>query len=246
VAPSNGTLLDAVVAMADDALVLSHRLAEWSGRAPFLEEDLALANTALDTLGWARNLFEYAGELGGRTEDEYAYARDADEFANLLICELPGDDFAATYARQALLDVFHELWFEALAGGIDPFLAGFGARAVKEARYHARHSGGWVLRLAHGTDESRQRISEAFALMWPYAGELFEDFPGCTSLPLRSHVRAPWTARVAQVLDAAGLDLPGTPNQAPSGGRAGRHTAHLIAMLEPMQALARAHPGARW
>ena len=155
------SLLPAVVALGDDALVLGQRLAEWCSRAPTLEEDMAMANTALDFLSRARLYYGYANGLGGRDEDAYAFERDPREFTNLLLFELPGADFAAAYARQFLVDAFDELHSAALAQSADAALADIGAKAHKEAIYHRRHSAAWVVRLGDGTEESRWRTSGA-------------------------------------------------------------------------------------
>ena len=245
------SLLDAVVALADDALVLGHRLSEWSGKAPFLEEDLAMANTALDLLGRARLLYGYAEALGGRNGDAYAYLRDAPEFTNLLMFELPGDDFAAAYARQFLVDVFDDLYLAELAGSSDSTLAEIGGKAHKEAVFHRRHSSEWLLRLGDGTGESHARVQSALEDVWGYHPELFASGPGeqvlieSGMLPDRRALREPWLAAVGDTVAAATLTLPPGGSR-PGGGRAGVHTEYLGIMLAEMQHLPRSYPGARW
>lgn len=243
--------LNAVVALADDALVLGHRLSQWSGKAPFLEEDLAMANTALDLLGRARLLYGHAQALGGRNEDEYAYLRDAPEFTNLLIFELPGDDFAAAYARQFLVDVFDDLYLAELAGSSDAKLAEIGHKAHKEAVFHRRHSGAWLLRLGDGTEESHARMQTALEDVWGYHPELFDSWPEERPLidggilPDRRALRELWLAAVGETVIEATLTLP-LGGRRPAGGRAGVHTQHLDTMLAEMQHLPRSYPGARW
>ena len=245
------SLLDAVVALADDALVLGHRLSEWCGKAPFLEEDLALANTALDMLGRARALYGYAQALGGRNEDDYAYLRDAPQYRNLLIYELPGDDFAFAYARQFLVDVFDDLYLAELVGSADAALAEIAANSHKEAVYHRRHSGEWLLRLGDGTEESHRRMQAALEDLWAYQAELFDTasaeqpLVAAGILPDRGGLVEPWAAAVGKAIRAATLAVPANGVRV-AGGRAGVHTEHLGIMLAEMQHLPRAYPGARW
>lgn len=245
------SLLQAVVALGDDALVLGQRLAEWYSRAPSLEEDMALANTALDFLGRARLYYGYAKSLGGRDEDAYAFHRDAREFTNLLLFELPGRDFAAAYARQFLVDAFDALHSGELAQSADGALADIGAKAHKEALYHRRHSAAWLVRLGDGTDASRSRMQQALEAVWGYRQELFVNAP--TERPLveqgvlpdRAKLLAAWRQAVAATLEEATLSMP-QDGWAVDGGRQGIHTEHLGLMLAEMQHLPRSHPGAKW
>ena len=245
------TLLNAVVGLADDALVVGHRLSEWCGKAPFLEEDLAMANTALDIIGRARLLYGYAETLGGKTEDAYAYLRDARQFTNLLIYELPGADFAEAYARQLMIDVFDELYFGAMRKSQDATLAGIAEKSFKEAAYHARHSTDWLLRLGDGTIESHHRMQDAFDSMWGYYPELFVDQADHVSLvesgvlPVRAELEADWLQSMAERLEQATLEMP-ADDWSVGGGREGVHTEHLGFMLAEMQHLPRAYPGATW
>jgi ring-1,2-phenylacetyl-CoA epoxidase subunit PaaC len=164
-----------VLRLGDDNLVLAHRLGEWISRAPELEEDIALANIAIDHLGQARALLTHAGALEGqgRSEDDLAMLRTEREFTNLLLVEQPNGDFATTMARQLLLDAYQVPLWEALTASSDEVLAGIAAKALKEARYHLRHSSGWVIRLGDGTDESHDRMQRAVDLMWRFTGEMF-------------------------------------------------------------------------
>ena len=250
-AGADSSLLEATVALADDALVLGHRLSEWCGKAPFLEEDLAMANTALDFLGRARLLYGCAESLGGRSEDQYAYLRDAPEFTNLLICELPGADFAAACARQFLVDAFDDLYFPQLAASADSGLADIARKAAKEAAYHRRHSSQWVLQLGDGTEDSHARMQAALDNVWGYHWELFDNSPAerpliaAGVLPDRQALREPWREAVAATVAQATLRLPASRWRV-DGGRAGIHTEHLGFMLAEMQHLPRTYPGARW
>jgi ring-1,2-phenylacetyl-CoA epoxidase subunit PaaC len=237
----------------DDRLVLGHRLSEWAGHAPILEEDIALGNVALDLIGQAQALLGLAGEAEGRGRDAdaLAYFRDAVEFRNALLCELPRGDFAVTMVRQFLFDAYDVLLTERLAASAHAELAGVMAKAHKEARYHVRHSGDWVVRLGDGTDESRARAQAALDALWRYAPELFvPDAVDAAALAAGigadlDALRPEWERRVREVLDEATLRPP-AGGFAARGGREGRHTEHLGRMLAEMQIVARSHPGAAW
>lgn len=236
-------LLTYVLQRADDALILGHRLSEWCGHAPSLEEDMALANIGLDLLGQARSLYSYAAELegAGRDEDAYAFLRDAGQFRNLLLLEQPNGDFAVTIVRQFFYSAFADPYWRAMMASSDPTLAAVAAKSEKESAYHLRHSSEWVIRLGDGTAESHRRAQDAVDLLWPFTGEMFEPeaFADTTAL------QAIWRQTLAAVLAEATLALPsGTWMQ--RGGRAGRHTEHLSRLLADMQVLPRSHPGATW
>ncbi|GAA0816228.1 1,2-phenylacetyl-CoA epoxidase subunit PaaC [Spirilliplanes yamanashiensis] len=217
--------------LGDDALIAAQRLAEWCASAPELEEDLALANIALDQLGAARLFLSYAGEADGRTEDDLAYLRDDREFRNCLLAELPNGDFAVTMAKLLFLAAAQKLRYDALAAGPDARLAAIAAKTRKETAYHLDHAARWVVRLGDGTAESHRRMQDAVDALWPYTHELGE--------------RAAWLALVEPVLAEATLDRP-ADGWAPAGGRDGVHTEHLSYLLAEMQVVHRAHPGARW
>jgi ring-1,2-phenylacetyl-CoA epoxidase subunit PaaC len=242
-----------VVGLADDALVLGHRLSEWSGRAPMLEEDIALSNLALDLIGQARLYYAYAGEIEGkgRSEDDLAYFRDARDFRNVLLVEQPNGDFAATMMRHLLYASFMHPYLEALAKSHDVRLAEIAAKAVKEMAYHVRHAEGWVVRLGDGTQESHRRLSQALTDLWPYTGELFQVETGEAALApsriavTRDDIAPMWKAKLARVFADAGLDWP-AGGTAQTGGRSGLHTEAFGKMLAEMQSLARAHPGVTW
>jgi ring-1,2-phenylacetyl-CoA epoxidase subunit PaaC len=239
--------------LADDRLVLGHRLSEWCGHAPILEEDIALANIALDLIGQASLLLKLAGEVEGkgRNEDALAYFRDAIEFRNAQLVELPNGDFAVTIVRQFLFDAWDVLVLERLTTASKQTLAGIAAKALKEAKYHLRHTAEWVRMLGDGTVESHARAQRALDDLWPYTAELFlsdaidaEAVGSGSGVDVES-LRPRWRQTVDQVLGEATLTVP-KDGFAPRGGRTGRHTEHLGRMLSDMQSLARAHPGAAW
>jgi ring-1,2-phenylacetyl-CoA epoxidase subunit PaaC len=246
-------LFSYVVALADDALVLGHRLSEWSGQGPLLEEDIALSNLGLDLIGQARLLYAYAGEIEGqgRDEDALAYRRDEHAFANVLLVEQPNGDFAATMVRQLLYAACMHPFFEALSRSGDARLAEIGAKAVKEMAYHVRHSAEWVIRLGDGTEESHARTAAALEELWTYTGELFAMDEGELRLAAagvavdRAAIRPKWDASIDRVLGEATLRRP-VDGWMQMGGRAGRHTEHLGHLLAEMQVLNRAHPGVVW
>lgn len=239
--------------LADTALINGHRLSEWCGHAPVLEEELALANIALDLIGQARSLYSYAGEVEGkgRDEDDLAYLRDVASYRNLLMVERPNGDFAVTIVRQLVLSAFMHPYWEAMTRSRDSMLASIAGKAVKEVAYHLRHCGEWTARLGDGTPESHGRASAALEELWPYTGELFETDEvereliavGIAADP--SALRPAFEATLARVLSEATLVRP-TDGWMQSGGRNGRHTEHLGHVLAELQYLQRAYPGASW
>ena len=239
--------------LGDDALILGQRLAEWCRNAPFLEEDLALANTALDFIGRARFLYDYAADLEalGNSEDHFAFERGAAEFRNLQLFELPRGDFAFSMARQYLFDEFDQLYQEAMASSVDARLAGVAGKARKETDYHLRRSRHWLLRLGDGTEESHSRASAALETLGPFVLELFEMDALETSLarngvcPDRSALEAPWRNAVAATLNDARLAWPAA-ERAVTGSRLGEHTEHLEPLLAELQEVTRAMPGLEW
>jgi ring-1,2-phenylacetyl-CoA epoxidase subunit PaaC len=232
--------LEFVLGLGDDALVTAQRLAEWTSRAHDMEEDIALANIALDHLGVARELLTYAGELegAGRTEDDLAFLRDAPDFRNVHLAELPNGDFAKSIVKLLFLSTFSFCLYGRESASSDQRLAGIAAKAVKESAYHRDHATRWTIRLGDGTEESHRRMQTALDELWPYTDELF-DLEECADL------RPQWTAMVAEVLAPATLDRP-ADSAAVTGGRRGVHTEALTELLAEMQVLHRAHPGARW
>ena len=239
--------------LGDDALVMAQRLAEWVSRAPELEEDVALANIALDLLGQARALLSYAGEVEGRgrTEDDLAYFRDEREFSNLQITELGCRDFGEAIARLLAFSGYQFELYQRLQHSRDEILAAVAAKAVKEVAYHRDHATQWTLRLGDGTEESHRRMQAGLVRVWPYTDEMFRADPAGQALAADGRavdavdLRPAWADYVTGVLREATLTWPETA-AAPGGGRQGRHTEQLGHLLAEMQYLARCHPGARW
>jgi ring-1,2-phenylacetyl-CoA epoxidase subunit PaaC len=225
----------AVVAHADDNLVLAQRLGEWISHAPDLEIDIALGNIALDHLGVARALYTRAGEIEGegRGEDHFAMGRTEREFLNLLLVEQPNGDFAQTIVRQFFFDVYQRSLWEDLSGSDDDTVAGVAARGRKEAAYHHEFSSSWVLRLGDGTEESHARTQMAVDALWRFTSELSEPYPEA------------WREGVEVVFAGAGLHVPADPYQR-SGGREGYHTEHLGFLLAEMQWMDRTYPEMTW
>ncbi len=244
-------LREVALGFGDDCLVLSHRLAEWTTHAPELEEEMALANLALDLLGQARSLLTLAGEADGRDEDQLAYWRDDRDFRNLLLVEQPNGDFAVTMTRQLLFSTFQELLYRWMVTGTEPRLAAIAAKGVMEARYHVEHARLWVQRLGGGTEESHRRMCRALDLLWPYTEELFEPTESWSraadqgAVPPLSSIEEPWRHSIESLLVDSGLEIPGFPAWQ-SGGRLGRHSEHLGHLLAEMQHLHRSHPNASW
>jgi len=250
---TQGALYQYVLGLADDALTLGHRLSEWSSNGPFLEEDLALSNVALDLIGRARMLYAYAAELEGkgRTEDDLAYLRSEREYRNLLIHELPRGDFADTIARQVLVDIYSVLFFDVLTTSRDETLAAIAAKTVKECRYHQRRHLSWLYRLGDGTPESHARIQTALENVWGYTEELFQ-MQGVDQHLLDqgvavdcSALKPEWNRQVDAALAEATLNRPENSWEV-SGGRNGIHTESLGHLLAEMQFVQRAYPGLTW
>ncbi|PCG84167.1 phenylacetate-CoA oxygenase subunit PaaI [Streptomyces sp. WZ.A104] len=250
--------MSAALALGDDALVLSHRLGEWAGHAPVLEEEVALANIALDLLGQARVLLSLAGD-----EDELAYLREERAFRNLQLVEQPNGDFAHTIARQLYFSVYQHLLYERLAAGDGEF-AGLAAKAVKEVAYHRDHAEQWVLRLGDGTEESHSRMQSGLDALWRFTGELFQPIEDLDSAATNAtgssgssgntgidwqELQGSWLHAVTDVVERATLTLPTGPQSggwAAGAGRQGLHTEPFGRMLAEMQHLHRSHPGASW
>jgi ring-1,2-phenylacetyl-CoA epoxidase subunit PaaC len=239
--------------LADDCLVLSHRLAQWSSRAPTLEDDIALTNIALDLLGQARGLYARTAELDGtgRSEDGYAFMRDEREFVNCLLVEQENGDFATTMVRQLLCSTFQLAEWQALTTSADAPVAAVASKAVKETSYHRDHATDWTLRLGDGTGESHRRMEGALAALWPFTAELFETDQVAREAnalgvgPDPAALRPEWEAYVRRVLGDATLEVPES-TWMPSGGRQGLHTESFGYMLAEMQHLHRSFPGVSW
>jgi ring-1,2-phenylacetyl-CoA epoxidase subunit PaaC len=238
---------------ADDALILGHRLSEWCGHAPMLEEDMALANMGLDLLGQARELYAYAAKVegGNNDEDTFAYLRDVRQYRNLLLVEQPNGDFARTITRQFFYAVFADLYWRAMMRSTDATLAAIAAKSEKESAYHLRHSSEWMIRLGDGTEESHRRAQTAIDDLWAYTGEMFASDDAERSLIERGSaidpatLRPQWLRTITAVIDEATLALPNS-DWMQQGGRSGRHSEHLGHLLSELQSMQRSFPGATW
>lgn len=247
-------LFEYLLRLGDDRLVLGHRLSEWCGHGPILEEDIALSNLALDFVGQANGFLGLAGQVegAGRDADALAFLRDALEFRNLQLVEQPNGDFGKTIARQFLFSAFDVLLLERLIASKHEALAGIAAKAFKEARYHLRHSGEWVLRLGDGTAESHRRVAAGFDALWGFTAEMFENdevdlaLIGAGIAPDLGTLQGPWRKLVEELLTRATLPVPSDDCYMSRGSRRGLHTEHLGHMLAEMQVLQRTHPGAAW
>jgi len=247
-------LFEYLLRLGDDRLILGHRLSEWCGHAPILEEDIALANIALDCIGQANAFLSLAAEVENknRTEDDLAYFRDETEFKNLQLVEQPNIDFAYTIARQFFVDTFAVPFYEKLSESVHEELAGIAAKSLKEAKYHLRHSKTWMLRLGDGTEESHNKIQNAVDDLWTYTGELFfenevdEKLMKENLVPSAKEIESSWKEEIEKVITEATLKLPEEPNTNLRAGRNGNHTEHLGHILAEMQIVARSHPGAKW
>ena len=239
--------------LADDLLILSHRLSEWCGHGPILEEDIALTNRALDHLGEARNLLSHAGELEGkgRSEDDLAFLRMERQFYNVKMVEQPNGDYAHTMVRSFLFDAYHLPLMQALTRSTDAQLAAIAGKSVKEATYHLRASSEWILRFGDGTEESHQRAQTALDNLWTYTGELFEsdalleEMSKAGIAPDIAAIKEAWSKTVDQVLSEATLERPAGAFMM-TGGRKGLHSEHMGFILAEMQHVTRAYPGVEW
>lgn len=240
--------------LGDNSLISGQRLSEWCGHGPMLEEDIALTNIALDLIGQARTILDYAAQLETpkRTADELAFYRDARQFRNSLLVEYPNTDFAFTILKQYLMSEFNLLLYDKLKTSSDSFLSGFAAKSEKEVIYHLRHSRDWMLRLGGGTDESNTKLKNAVEELWLYTDDLF-----CTTdeeaqlveakiIPDISVMKEAWKSKVAITFEQSNLMIPTSNNFMRTGGRKGLHTEHLGYILAEMQFLPRAYPGAKW
>jgi ring-1,2-phenylacetyl-CoA epoxidase subunit PaaC len=246
-------LFQYLLRLGDDRLVLGHRLSEWCGHGPILEEDIALANIALDLIGQAALYLRLAGETEGkgRSEDDLAYFREAIDYRNVQMAELPNGDYAFTTVRQFFFDVFSYHVLEQVQSSRNSELAGIAAKGFKEVRYHVRHSSEWILRMGDGTGESHARAQKAVNELWRFTGEMFQ--ADDVDRAMKSEgigadldaIRPGWEAVISDVLNRATLKIPNDP-PAMTGGRRGRHTEHLGHMLSEMQIVPRSHPGASW
>lgn len=247
-------LIEYLLRLGDSALVQGQRLCEWCGKAPALEEELALMNVGLDLVGQARNWLEYAAELQGegRDADHLAYRRDERAYRNLLLVEQPNGDYAVTITKQFLYDAWHFQVLHGLSNSSDERIAGIAAKALKEVTYHLRRSGEWVQRLGDGTEESHRRMLAATREVWRFTVELVngdeveQRLAAAGIAPEPAEVATAWRAKVADTFASATLPLPEPASHFYLSGRRGLHTEHLGLLLAEMQFLQRAHPDASW
>jgi len=239
--------------LGDNALVLGQRMIELVAASPELEEELANANFSLDYIGQARMFYTYAGECegAGRTEDDFAFLRPEHEYRNLLLVEQPNGHFGDSTVRAVLFESWYLLLLEALTRCADEGLAAIAERAVKEVRYHVRHSSQWLVRLGDGTEESHARVQASLDNLWRFTGEMFapddvdEQMHKSLNGPDLAAIEPQWRRNVAAIVAEATLELPGDQWMA-SGGKQGKHTEHFGFLLAEMQYLQRAYPGAEW
>lgn len=239
--------------LGDTNLILGQRLSEWTGHGPFLEEDLALTNIALDITGTAKSLLEYAASIEGkgRTEDDFAYFRNDRQFTNALITEQPNGDYANTIVRQVIMDCFDFHFYTELAKSKDETLAGIAQKSIKEVTYHLRHTASWLERFGDGTEESHNRAQNALNDLWQFTGDLFEMTEGDALLVKEgiavdlNNVKVKWEKHMDDLFEKSTLKKPENVFMQ-KGSRKGIHTEHLAYILAEMQALPRMYPEAKW
>ncbi len=240
--------LDYILHLADNALILGQRNAEWCGHGPVLEQDIAISNISLDLIGQARSFYQYAAEIkgNGTTEDDLAYLRDERQFKNILLVEQPRGDWAFTVLRQFLFSAHQQWLFQQLTTHDDERLAAIAEKSLKEVNYHLRWSREWVIRLGDGTEESRQRILQAMESMWTFTGELFMPESFETTLGVNmGEGRSFWEEKIRNCFAEADLEMPANVFMR-SGGKKGMHSEHLGFILAEMQYLQRSYPGCEW
>lgn len=256
--------IDFLLHLADNALIIGHRNSEWCGHGPILEQDIAITNIALDYIGQARNFYQHAAELINQqptsigvtltgndivlpaTEDSLAYLRDVREFKNLLITEIPNDDWAHTTLRLFLLSEFELQLFTQLLNHPDAQVAAIAEKSIKEVSYHLKWSQDWVLRLGDGTEVSKQKMQTAIENIWAYTGELFMQPEYATAACLNyTAIQNAWNKKISTVFEEAGLSIP-SKTFIQKGGPNGMHTEHLGYILAEMQYLQRAYPNSEW
>ncbi|MDB5224050.1 MAG: paaC [Chitinophagaceae bacterium] len=255
------SLIDYTLHLADNSLIMGHRLSEWTGHGPILEQDIAISNIALDLIGQSRNFYQYAAQLkGGVTEDDLAYLRDATEFKNMLLAELPNGDWAKTILKLFFFSTYQYYLYQKLIGSTDTQLSAIAEKSLKEVTYHLRWSSEWVIRLGDGTEESKKRIEKALEELWDYTGEMFlpsEYESECAKNKIGvdlGFLKEDWMNKVIQIFAEATLPSPkGEPvptlregQGVRLNGKEGKHTEHLQEILNDMQYLQRTYPGCEW
>jgi len=241
-------LIEYTLHLADNALVLAQRNAEWCGHGPVLEQDIAITNITLDLVGQSRSFYQYAALLlnDGSTEDSLAYLRTERAYKNCLLMELPRGDWAQTILRQFFSSAYQYYLYPYLQQHKDAQLAAIAEKSIKEVSYHLRWSSEWVIRLGDGTEESHERMIQALELLWPYTGELFIPAPYETALGIDlASLRSNWNQKINAVLEEATLTVPG-PVYMQQGGKTGLHSEHLGFLLTDLQYMQRTYPGAEW
>ncbi|MFT7344013.1 MAG: ring-1,2-phenylacetyl-CoA epoxidase subunit PaaC [Lentimonas sp.] len=247
------SLFDYLLRLGDDSLILGHRVSEWCGHGPILEEDIALTNISLDLLGQATSLLKYAGEVEGkgRDEDKLAFLRFDRFYKNSLLVEQPNGDFGQTIVRQFLFDAYRLPLFEALQKSSDSQLAAIAEKSLKETKYHYRHSAEWLIRLGDGTEESHRRVQASVDLTWRYSSDLFIDdaiqkeMEEAGIAPKMVEIKQAWTKSINEVMLQATLKVPENKWEQ-TGGRIGKHSEHLGFLLAEMQYMQRAYPNMEW
>jgi ring-1,2-phenylacetyl-CoA epoxidase subunit PaaC len=246
-------LADYVLHLADNALILGQRNSEWCGHGPVLEQDIAITNISLDLIGQSRSLYQYCAALkgNGATEDSLAYLRDARDFKNCLLVELPNGDWAQTITRQFFFSTYQLLLYSHLQQSTDATIAAIAEKSLKEVTYHLRWSSEWVIRLGDGTEESQARMQKAIAELWPFTGELFipASYETATaekgiSTDIKT-LKENWLQKVNEIFAEATLATPAT-GWSQTGGKDGVHTEHLGFVLTELQFMQRAYPGMEW
>ncbi len=246
-------LFEYLLRLGDDSLILGHRVSEWCGHGPILEEDIAMTNISLDLIGQATSILKYAGEVEGkgRDEDKLAFLRLEKEYKNSLLVEQENGDFGVTMMRQFLFDAYRLPLFEALQHSKDEQLAAIAEKSLKETKYHYRHSAEWIIRLGDGTEESHERVQKALNSLWRFAADLFQPdevekaLEEAGILPNMAEVKTNWLKNVEAVINEATLSFPDN-NWEQHGGRNGKHTEHLGFLLAEMQYMQRAYPNMEW
>ncbi len=247
------SLFEYLLRLGDDSLIIGHRLSEWCGHGPILEEDIAVTNLSLDFIGQATSIFSYAGEVEGkgRSADDLAFLRFDREYRNLLLVEQPNGDFGMTMMRQFLFDSYRKPLFEKLSSSKDETIAAIAAKSLKETKYHLKHSSEWIIRLGDGTEESHNRVQDSLDTLWRYTSELFytdavdSELESSGVIPSMEGIKDEWTSYVNDVLNEATLSVPSN-NWKQEGGRNGMHSEHLGYILAELQYMQRAYPGMEW
>lgn len=251
---SDNPLLEYTLRLADTTLILGHRLAEWTGHGPVLEQDVAITNIALDLIGQSRMYYQYAAKVEdkGRDEDDLAYHRDEMDFRNPFLVEQPNGHWGTTIIRQCIFDTFHQLYLhEMIENTNDKHLRAIARKSLKEVNYHAKYSSEWTIRLGDGTEESHQRMQNALNQLWKYSGELVtadeldkEADENGFGIDL-AKVEAPFFKKLEKIMDRATLEIPEVSHMH-TGAKSGTHSEHMGYILAEMQSVQRAHPGLKW